>query len=84
MQPLTTVIHQLDHCSLYGAVEPTTGASCLLARPALNRRAFQLWLDGFAAACPAALHLLVLDHGAGPKAKTVRGPSHVVPVFLPP
>ena len=56
----------------------------MLARPALNRRAFQLWLDGFAAACPAALHLLVLDHGAGPKAKTVRGPSHVVPVFLPP
>jgi transposase len=30
------------------------------------------------------LNLLVLDNGAGHKAKAVRGPSNVVPVFLPP
>jgi hypothetical protein len=84
IQPLAPVLHQFDHFSRYGAVEPTTGASCFLALPSLNSRAFQLWLDGFAAACPASWNSLVLDNGAGHTATTVRWPSHVVPVFLPP
>jgi transposase len=41
-------------------------------------------LDGFAAACPDALNGLVLDNGAGHKAKAVRWPVTVMPVFLPP
>jgi putative transposase len=41
-------------------------------------------LDGFAAAFPESLNLLVLDNGAGHKAKTVYWPANVVPVFLPP
>ena len=41
-------------------------------------------MDGFAAAFPASLNLLVLDNGAGHKAKAGRWPSNVVPVFLPP
>ena len=52
--------------------------------PYLNSRAFQRWLDDFAATFPEALNILVLDNGAGHKAKTVRWPSNVVPVFLPP
>ena len=84
VQPLATVTYQVENFSLYGAVEPTTGASFLLALPYLNSRAFQPWLDGFAAACPESLNLLVLDNGAGHQAKAVRWPSNVVPVFLPP
>jgi hypothetical protein len=84
VQPVASVTYQVDNVSLYGAVEPTTGASFFLALPYLNRRAFQWWLDGCAAAFPASLNLLVLDHGAGHKAKAVRWPSNVVPVFLPP
>jgi transposase len=84
VQPVATVLHQFDNFSLYGAVEPTTGASFFLELPYLNSRAFQRWLEGFAAAFPESLNVLVLDNGAGHKAKAVRWPSHVVPVFLPP
>jgi transposase len=84
VQPLATVTHQFDNFYLYGAVEPTTGAHFFLELPYLNSRAFQLWLDGFAGAFPQSLNLLVLDNGAGHKAKAVRWPSNVVPVFLPP
>jgi hypothetical protein len=75
---------QFDNFSLYGAVEPTTGARFFRDLPYLNSRAFQRWLDGFAAALPESLPLLIRDNGAGHKAKAVRWPSHVVPVLLPP
>ena len=84
VQPVATVTHQCNNFSLYGAVEPTTGAHCFLALPYLNSRAFQLWLDGFATAFPHSLNLLVLDNGAGHKANAGRWPANVVPVFLPP
>jgi transposase len=84
VHPVTSVTYQFDNFYLYGAVEPTTGASFFLELPYLNSRAFQWWLDGFAAAFPESLHLLVLDNGAGHKAKVVRWPPHVVSVFLPP
>jgi hypothetical protein len=82
--PVATVTYQFDNFSLYGAVEPTTGARFFLALPSLNSQAFQRWLDGFAAAFPESLNLLVLDNGAGHTANAVRWPSNVVPVFLPP
>ena len=84
VQPVATVTYQFDHFYLYGAVEPTTGASFFLALPYLNSRAFQVWLDGFATAFPASVHVLLLDNGAGHNAKVVRWPANVVPVFLPP
>ena len=84
IQPGAAVTDQVDHCSLYGAVEPTTGARVFLALPSLNRRACPGWGDGGAAAFPASLHMLVLDNGVGHKATAVRWPSKVVPVFLPP
>jgi transposase len=84
VQPVATVTYQFDNFYLYGAVEPTTGASFFLELPYLNSRAFQRWLDGFAVAFPESLNILVLDNGAGHKAKAVRWPSNVVPVFLPP
>jgi transposase len=84
VQPVATVLHQFENFYLYGAVEPTTGAHFFLELPYLNSRAFQLWLDSFAAAFPESVNLLVLDNGAGHKAKAVRWPSNVMPVFLPP
>ena len=84
VQPVATVIHQFDNFYLYGAVEPTTGASFFLELPYLNSRAFQQWLDGFAAAFPQSLNMLILDNGAGHKAKAVCWPSNVVPILLPP
>ena len=84
VQPMATVTPQFDNFYLYGAVAPTTGAHCFLELPYLNSRAFQVWLDGLAAAFPDSCTMLVLDNGAGHRAKAVRWPANVVPVFLPP
>lgn len=84
VQPVATVTYQFDNFYLYGAVEPSTGAHFFLELPYLNSRAFQVWLDGFAAAFPDSINVLVLDNGAGHKAKAVRWPVNVMPVFLPP
>ena len=84
VQPVATVTHQFDNFYVYGAIEPTTGASFFLELPYLNSHAFQRWLDDFATTFPESLNLLVLDNGAGHKAKAVRWPSNVLPIFLPP
>ena len=84
VHPVATVTHQFDNCYVYGALEPTTGASFFLALPYLNSHAFQRWLDDFATTFPESLNLLVLDNGAGHQAKAVRWPSNVLPSFLPP
>jgi transposase len=84
VQPVMTVTHQFDNFYLYGAVEPTTGASFFLELPYLNSPTFQLWLDAFGAAFPDSYNIVVLDNGAFHKAKAVQWPSHVVPLFLPP
>jgi transposase len=84
VQPIATVAHTFDYFYLYGAVEPTTGASFFLALPGLNTALCQLWLDHFAQAFPDSFNLLILDNGAFHKAKAVQWPAHVAPVFLPP
>jgi transposase len=84
VQPVATVSPPFDSFYLFGAVEPTTGASFFLELPTLNSGTFQLWLDHFAQAFPASLNLLVLDNGAFHKAHALQWPSNVAPVFLPP
>jgi hypothetical protein len=78
------VTYQCDHFYRYSAVAPSTGAHGFLALPYLNSRAFQVWLDGLAAAFPDAINVLGLDNGAGHKATAVRWPVNVMPVCLPP
>src|SRR5262249_17154801 len=72
VHPVATIMHHFENFYLSGAVEPTTGVHVLLELPYLNSRAFQCWLDGFAAAFPESMHMLVLDNGAGHNAKAVR------------
>jgi transposase len=84
VQPIATVTHTFDYFYLYGAVEPTTGASFFLELPGLNTALFQLWLDHFAQAFPDSFNLLVLDNGAFHKAHALQWPANVAPVFLPP
>jgi DDE superfamily endonuclease len=84
MPPVATVPHQCEHCSRSGAVEPPTGARCLLALPSRHSRACQRWLDGCAATVPEVWPSLVLDHGTGHTAKAVRWPANGVAVLLPP
>jgi putative transposase len=84
VQPIAPVVPRFDYFYLYGAVEPSTGASFFLELPWLNTDPFQLWVDHFAQAFPASLNLLVLDKGAFHKAKALRWPTNMAPVFLPP
>jgi putative transposase len=84
VQPIATVTHTFDSFYLYGAVEPTTGASFFLELPHLNTAMFQVWVESFAAAFPESFNIIVLDNGAFHKAKTLRWPANTVPVFLPP
>lgn len=69
---------------LYGAVEPTTGASCFLELPHLDTAGLQLFLDHFAAQYPASRTILLLDNGAFHKAQALHMPSNVLFLFLPP
>jgi transposase len=84
VQPLAPVRQTFESFYLYGAVEPTTGESFFLELPTLNSETFQLWVDYFADAFPQTYNLLVLDNGAFHKAKALRWPPNVAPVFLPP
>jgi hypothetical protein len=84
VQPVVTVTHKFENFYLYGAVEPTTGENFFLELPQLNSLTFQLWLDDFGQAFPESYNIVVLDNGAFHKAKGVRWPSHVLPLFLPP
>ena len=84
VQPVATVWQRFDNFYLFGAVEPTTGASFFLELPFCNSAMFQLWLDGFADAFPESFNILVLDNGAFHTAKALRWPPNVAAVPLPP
>jgi hypothetical protein len=82
--PVGAVQHVCDWCSVYGAVEPTTGARLFLALPYLKADAFQLFSDAFAHACPDSRNLLRLDNSGAPTAPRLQGPDNVRYVRLPP
>jgi hypothetical protein len=84
VQPVATVWPRVDHVSLCGAVEPTTGDSCFLELPLLNSAMLQLWWDDFAQTFATSFNIVVLDHGALHTAQTLRWPPHVAAVPLPP
>jgi DDE superfamily endonuclease len=84
VQPVATVWQRFDNFYLFGAVEPTSGESFFLELPCLNSAMFQLWLDDFARTFAASFNILVLDNGAFHPAKTLRWPSNVTAVPLPP
>ncbi len=69
---------------VYGAGEPTTGESFVLALPPLNATHFQIFLNAFAAPYQDTVHIVLLDNGSCHKAKSLVLPDHVGCVFLPP
>jgi hypothetical protein len=84
VQPAATGWPRFDNFALFGAVEPTTGASFFLALPLLNSAMFQLWVDDFAQTLATSFNLVVRDNGALHTANTLRWPPNVVAVPLPP
>jgi hypothetical protein len=84
IKPIGTVQDWFENCSVYGAVEPTTGARCFLEPPQLHTANVQIFLHEFAHASQNTLNMVVMDHGSGHKAKALGIPDHVVGLFLPP
>ena len=84
VQPVGTVPHVCAWCYVSGAVAPTTGERCCLARPSLNTDSFQLFVDTVAQACPDSLNLLLLDNSGLHRAQRLMRPSHLRLVFIPP
>lgn len=69
---------------LFGAFSPITGDSFLLEMPFCNGDTFQLFLDQFSLQNEQELKLIVLDNGAFHKAKSLKIPSNIILIFLPP
>jgi transposase len=84
VQPSGTIQHVFEWFSVYGTVEPTTGARLFLELPYLNAELFQLFIDTLADAFPESLNLLLLDNSGAHTAQCLRWPANVRPVGLPP
>jgi hypothetical protein len=79
-----TVPYGCEHCEAYGAVEPTTGDSFLLAWPNLNSGPCQLVLAAWAPHDQATLPSVRLAHGRGPNATARVSPDHGAWLCWPP
>jgi transposase len=78
------VPYQFENFYVYGAVEPTTGASFFLELPQLNTANFQIFLNEFSPSYQETLHLSLMENGSCPKATSLVLPDNVVCRFLPP
>ena len=71
---------------LCGAVQPNSGENFVLELPATDSDCLQVFLDQFAAAYaqdPAQVQVLLMDNSGPHRAKALRWPERVVPVYLP-
>lgn len=71
---------------LCGAVQPNSGENFILELSAMDGECLQIFLDQFAhahAQNPAEVHVLLMDNSGPHRAKKLRWPARVVPVYLP-
>lgn len=69
---------------LFGAYSPITGDHFHLELPHCSADTFQIFLDHFAAQQPDELKVMLMDNGAFHKARRLRWPSNILPLFQPP
>jgi hypothetical protein len=84
VKPRGPVQYQFENFYLYGAVEPTTGASFFLEVPQLNTINLQIFLNEFAHYYQDTLNIVLMDNGSCHKAKSLVIPANVVCLFFPP
>lgn len=84
VKPQGLVQYRFENFYVYGAVEPTTGASFFLELPQLNTVNFQIFLNEFAQHYQATLNIILMDNGSCHTAKSLLIPENMVCVFLPP
>ena len=69
---------------LFGAFSPITGEKFLLELPFCNADTFQVFLNEFSLQNSNKFNIIVLDNGAFHKAKSLKIPSNIGLIFLPP
>jgi putative transposase len=84
VQPVGSVQHVFEWCSVYGAVAPTTGERFFLEWPYWNADSWQLLVDACAHAFPDSLNSRLLANRGAHTAQRSRWPAHVRCVWRPP
>ena len=84
VKPVCPFQQVFQYTYLFGAYSPVDGEHFELEMPCCSAATFQIFLDEFVTHRPKELKILLLDNGAFHKAKCLRWPSHVRPLFLPP
>lgn len=69
---------------LFGAFSPVNGSKFLLEMPFCNSQSFQVFLEEFSLQKPEEFKIVVLDNGAFHKTKSLKIPSNIRLLFLPP
>jgi transposase len=69
---------------LFGAFSPVNGDKFLLEMPFCTAANFQIFMDEFSQQNPLEFKIIVLDNGAFHKAKSLKIPSNICLIFLPP
>jgi transposase len=86
VKPVCPFEQDFENFWLCGAVQPNTGENFVLELPATDSDCLQIFLDQFAAAHaqdPTEVQVLLMDNGGAHRAKALRWPERVAPVYLP-
>ena len=84
VKPVAPFLHRFDNLYLFGAFSPLTGDSCLLEMPYCNSGTFQVFINELSANNPAEFKIVILDNGAFHHAASLKIPSNMAFIFLPP
>lgn len=84
VKPVCRFQQVFQYTYLFGAYSPITGDHFQLELPHCSADTFQIFLDQFAAERPTELKVMLLDNGAFHKARRLRWPTGIIPLFLPP
>ena len=84
IKPISHVQQEFKSYYLYGSVEPLTGENFFLELPALDTACFQVYIDELSKAYKDSFNILILDRGSFHKSNSLRLPSNVAFILLPP
>lgn len=84
VKPVCAFQQVFRYTYLFGAYSPINGHHFELELPHCSAATFQIFLDHFAAEQPSELRILQMDNGAFHKARCLRWPDNVRPLFQPP
>ena len=84
IKPVSKVQYDFDYYYLYGAADPRNGDTFFLELPYLNTECFQIYLDELSKAYNDSFNILLLDRGAFHRSGSLKVPSNVALIFIPP